>query len=169
MPGIASTHSGSEGGDRLKALDFLLGDWIGDGQGDTFTFHEEASFRWVLDERALAYHSRSFADGSGFIHCEEGYLMYANREQRLLGLFIYGDGLIELAEARLEVDGGLTLDTWQIIAVPRGKSYRSIHRRLTPMLEGFRHEIVLTLGPEGPFRHAESRLTRVRSSGLVTP
>ena len=169
MPGTVSTHSGPGDGDSLKALDFLIGDWIGQGQGDTFTFHEEASFRWVLDARALAYHSRSSADGSGFMHCEEGYLMYADREQHLLGLFIYGDGLIELAEAQLEADGGLTLDTRQIIALPRGKSYRSIHRRLTPMPEGFRHEIVLTLGPEGPFRHAESRLTRVRSSGILTP
>ncbi len=144
----------------LIALEYLVGDWVGQGQGDTFTYREEATFRWTLDESTLSYHSRAVAKDGTFVHCEEGYLTYADREERVLGIFVYGDGLLELAEADIEADGSMTLETREIIALPRGKSYRSILRRLTPTPEGFQHEIHLTLGPEGPYSHTKSHLTR---------
>ena len=161
------THSVPERDNPLKRLGFLVGEWIGRGQGDTFTYREEASFQWVLDERALAYRSHSTTDEGVFVHCEEGYLMYADREERLLGMFVYGDGLMELAEVTFEADGGITLDTQQLIAVPRGKSYRAIRRRLTPTPEGFRHEIELNLGAEGPFHHAKSDFRRADHPGNI--
>jgi hypothetical protein len=145
----------------LQALaGFLVGDWIGEGQGDTFTYIEEATFAWAMDGRALAYRSRAYAPDLDFKHCEEGHLMYADREERLLGMFAYGDGLLELAEAEAGPDGVLRFDTRQILAVPRGKSYRGVERRLAPVEGGIKYEIVLTLGAEGPFYHVRGSLRR---------
>ena len=160
-------HQTSPGLSQIQeGLGFLVGNWMGQGEGDSFTFHEIASFQLAMDETVLAYHSRSIADATGFKHCEEGLLSYADREGRLLGVFVYGDGLIELAEGHLESHNVVTFDTREIIAVPRGKSYRAIHRQFVQVPEGIRYEIQLTLGAEGPFHHVRGSLTRPNTEGL---
>ncbi|MDQ1370793.1 MAG: hypothetical protein QOF20_3146 [Acidimicrobiaceae bacterium] len=146
-----------------RALEFLLGTWVGEGQGHyptiaTFGYREEARF-WHVGKPFLAYSQRTWAlDDGRPLHSETGYWRPKP------------DGVVELVIAiptgHVEVDEGtlhgttLVLSSRLVGATSTAKTVTGVTRQLAVDGDVLRYVVSMAAVGEPLQEHLTAELRR---------
>lgn len=148
----------------LEPLDFLLGSWRGEGdgewpRGEPFRYGEEISFEHVGDP-FLIYTQRSWhLDDGAPLHLERGFLRPA------------GPGRVELVLANplgvAEVDEGtvegtvIEVASTAVAVTSTGSPVTDLHRRIEVGGDALTYELHMAMRDIALTSHVRARLSRV--------
>ena len=146
----------------LEPLAFLLGDWVGEGEGEyptieSFGYHEEISFRHV-GKPFLVYTQRTrHADDGRPLHAEMGYFrpVGADRVERALA---HPTGITEIATGTV-IGTRIDLATTEVGRTPTAKEVTAVERTIE--VDGDRLTYTVRMAAVGqPLQHHLSAALR---------
>jgi hypothetical protein len=115
-------------------LDFLVGTWEGEGQGeyptiDPFRYRETATFS-ETPKPFLAYGQRTFAlDDGRPLHVETGYWRWGSEDDEVEAVLVHPTGVTEVSVGFV-VGTSLALGTRQVGLTPSAKPVTALARVL---------------------------------------
>ena len=146
----------------LEPIAFLLGTWVGEGDGDwpssgPFRYAEEMSFEHV-GEPFLLYNQRSWADGGEPLHFERGFVRPTGAG-RIELVLAHPLGIVEVAEGSVSAN---TIDvaSTTVAITGTGSPVSELRRRFE--LEGnvLRYELEMAMREVPLTRHLKGELKR---------
>lgn len=139
----------------LEPLAFLLGDWVGEGEGEyptieSFGYHEEISFRHV-GKPFLVYTQRTrHADDGRPLHAEMGYFRPVGADGVELSL-AHPTGITEIATGTV-IGTRVDLASTEVGRTPTAKEVTAVERTIE--VDGDRLTYTLRMGAVGqPLQH----------------
>jgi hypothetical protein len=148
----------------LEPLAFLLGRWIGEGQGrwppgsEPFRYREEMSLGHVGDT-FLWYEQESFSpDGAEPLHFERGFLRPAG-DGRVEALLAHPLGIVEVAEGTVE---GTTIElaSTSVRTSATGSAVTALRRLVRVEGDALTYELDMAMRDVPLSRHLDGRLRR---------
>lgn len=149
--------------DELWPLAFLLGTWVGEGEGEwgggeTFRYGEEIVFEHV-GEPYLVYTQRSWRLGDEApIHLERGFFRPAG-QGRVDAALAHPLGIVEAAEGTLH-DGVLDLTATTVGRTATGSSTTELRRQIEARDDVLRYELWMATDDVPLARHLRGELRR---------
>ena len=148
----------------LEPLAFLLGRWIGEGEGrwpaegEPFRYREEMSLEHVGDT-FLLYAQGSFSpDGTEPLHFERGFLRLAG-PGRIEALLAHPLGIVEVAEGTLE-GTTIELDSTSVGTSATGSAVTELRRRIHVEGDVLTYELDMAMRGLQLTRHLDGYLRR---------
>lgn len=159
---IASGAMGPALHEDLRPLAFLLGMWVGEGDGEwsgrPFRYGEEVVFEHV-GEPYLLYAQRSWGlDDGAPIHLERGFLRPAG-QGRVDAALAHPLGIVEAAEGTL-IEGVLDLVATTVGRTATGSPATELRRRIEVRDEILRYELWMATDDVPLARHLRGELKR---------
>lgn len=146
----------------LEPLAFLLGDWVGEGEGEyptieSFGYHEEISFRHV-GKPFLVYTQRTrHTDDGRPLHAEMGYFRPVGADGVELTM-AHPTGITEVSTGTL-IGTRIDLATTAVGLTPTAKEVAAVERTIE--VDGDRLTYTLRMGAVGlPLQHHLSAALR---------
>lgn len=148
----------------LEPMAFLLGRWIGEGEGrwppggEPFRYREKMSLEHVGDT-FLLYAQESFSpDGAEPLHFERGFLRSAG-PGRVEALLAHPLGIVEVAEGTLE-GTALELASTAVGTSATGSAVTELRRRIRVEGDLLTYELDMAMRHVPLTRHLDGRLRR---------
>jgi hypothetical protein len=147
----------------LEPIVFLLGTWVGEGEGDwpssgPFRYAEEMSFE-QMGEPFLLYAQRSWADGGEPLHFERGFVRPTGAG-RVEFVLAHPLGIVEVAEGSVSAN---TIDvaSTTVAITETGSPVTELRRRFELEDNVLRYELQMAMRDVPLTRHLKGELWRV--------
>jgi hypothetical protein len=152
----------------LEPITFLLGTWVGGGEGDwptsgPFRYGEEMAFEHV-GEPFLLYAQRSWAAADGEpLHFERGFLRPAG-SGRVELVLAHPLGIVEVAEGSVSANA-IDVASTAVVTTATGSPVTEVRRRFELDGDVLRYELFMAMRDVPLTRHLKGELKRASRAG----